>query len=463
MFKNGGTLMVKNGEKVYGVSKERLERLFDVGTFVELGAYTKRSADNSELEGVVCGYGAVNGALVFAFAQDSGRTKGAFGERHANKILGLYDLAIKNGAPVVAMLDSAGAVVYDGASALAAYGKVMKAVSDASGIIPQIALIDGVCGGSSAVIASMFDFVVTVDDKSNFYVNSPFVIGGDAGKSGFAAECGLSAYGAKSGAEAVDYVKSLLSVIPANNAAGVYVNETDDINRKIALDTQKYEARELCEMISDGSVFVRVYEKYAKSLCAGFAAVGGVLSGILVLKGVLDISAARAAAKLVSFCDSFSIPVVTLVDSEGLDVSLEAESAAYATELAKLAGAYASSDCAKVTVVVGKAYGAAFTLLGSKALGADIAYATEDACISVLSPEASVAFVWNDKVGEQTREELEAEWKEKCASAVDAADAGQIDDVIEASELRKRICASLSMLASKADGAPCRKHAVMPL
>ena len=180
--------------------------------------------------------------------------------------------------------------------------------------------------------------------------------------------------------------------------------------------------------------------------------------------GVLDISAARVAAKLVSFCDAFGIPVVTLVDCCGLDVSREAEDASYASELSRMALAYASSECAKVTVVLGKAYGSAFTLMGSKALGADLAYALDSACISVLSPEASVAFIWNDMVGaEKSRAELEAEWKEKCASAQDAADCGEIDDVIESADLRRRICAALSMLAYKADGVPARKHTVMPL
>ena len=178
---------------------------------------------------------------------------------------------------------------------------------------------------------------------------------------------------------------------------------------------------------------------------------------------MLDINAARVAAKMVSFCDSFGIPVVTLVDSKGLDVSMETESAPYASELSRLAMAYTSSENAKVTVVIGKAYGAAFTLLGSKSVGADLSYALEGACISVLSPEASVAFVWNSKVAEQSREELEKEWKEKCASAAEACYSGEIDDIVAPEELRQRICAGLSMLASKAEGMPVRRHANMPL
>lgn len=458
--------MIQNDEKVYGVSKERLESLFDVGTFVELGAYTKRPTSENDFESVVCGYGAVNGRLVFAFAQDSGRTKGAFGERHAKKIADMYKLALKNGATVVGMFDSAGAVVYDGAEALAAYGRFMRCVSEASGIIPQIAIINGVCGGSSAVVASMFDFTVTIKDKSKLYVNSPFVVGEKAGKSEFVAENGLSASEAQSEAEAVDYVKELIGAIPSNNEEGAVMGESDDdINRVVDFDASGYKAEELAALVSDGSAFVRVYEKYAKGACIGFARFGGICAGVIASAngGAIDIKTARAMAKMVSFCDSFGIPVVNLVDSSGFDVSIEAESAAYASELSKLAMAYASSSNAKVSVVVGKAYGAAFTLLGSKALGADLAYALPDACISVLSPEASVAFVWNDKVGEKSREELQSEWKEKCASARDAADAGEIDDIIEGSELRKRICSALYMLAYKADSAPSRKHAVMPL
>ena len=454
--------MVQHDDKVYGVSKERIESLFDAGTFVELGAYTKRTQSEDEYESVVCGYGAVSGKLVFAFAQDSGRTKGAFGERHAKKIAGMYDLAIKNGAPVVGMFDSAGAVVYDGAAALAAYGRFMKCISNASGIIPQIALVNGVCSGSSAVAASMFDFAVTIKDKSKLYVNSPFVVG----EAFDASATGLSAAECDSEAAAYAFVRELVAALPQNNAEGVVSAEAfDDINRAVSFDAGT-SAAELVAQIADNGKYVRVYEKYAKNLFAGFASFGGVTAAVVAsdAEGTLDISAARVAAKMLSFCDSFGIPVVTLVDSCGLDASADAEGAAYASELSRLAMAYTSSECAKVTVVIGKAYGAAFTLLGSKAVGADLAYALPEACISVLSPEAYVAFVWNDKVGaEKSRAEVEAEWREKCASAQDAADCGEIDDVIEASDLRKRICAALFMLAYKAEGTPSRKHTVMPL
>ena len=459
--------MANKDEKVYGSSQEKLALLFDAGSFVELGAYTKRAGTSNEFESVVCGYGAVDGALTFAFIQDSGRTRGAFGEQHAKKIANLYSLAVKNGAPVIGVFDSAGAVVYDGAGALSAYGSFMKTVSDASGVIPQIAVIDGVCGGSSAVVASMFDLTVTVKDQSCLYVNAPFVVGKTAGTAEFAATNGLSAYTAASSAEAIAFARSLVRLLPQNNADGVSVETADDLNRKMSFDPTSYEAAALCAELADNGTFVRLYESYTDKAVLGLAAIGGTVAGVIASepakKGILDIRTARAASKLISFCDAFGIPVVTLVDSEGLDVSIEAESASYASELARLAMAYTTSDNAKITVVIGKAYGAAFTLLGSKAVGADLAYALEDATVSVLSPEASVAFAWNDRVGEKTREELEAEWKEAYASAKAAADLGAIDDVIEPAELRKRICAGLLMLSAKAEGTPARRHASLPL
>ena len=453
--------MVQIDEKVYGQSKARIEQLFDAATFVELGAYTKRSGGDC-FEGVLCGYGAINGRLAFAFSQDSSRAKGAFSERHFKKIENLYSLAIKNGAPIIGIFDSAGAVVYDGAEALAAYGRFMKCVSDASGIVPQIAIIDGVCGGSSAVVAAMFDVTVTVKGASKLFVNSPFTVGeSDASASG------LSAYEAEGEDDAFGFARKLVTILPSNNADGAFNENGDDMNRAVSFDTSAYKAEELIRTIADNGDFTRLYASYVDNAVLGFASFGGVTVGVVASnpekKGVIDIKTARAMAKLISFCDSLAIPVLTLVDSIGLDVSLEAEKASYASELARLAYAYTTSNNAKVTVVIGKAYGASFSLLGSKAVGADIAYALDSAAISVLSPEASVAFVWNDKVGEQSREELEAEWKEKCASASEACYKGELDDVIGSDELRARICAAFSMLASKAEGTPTRRHANMPL
>jgi len=434
-----------------------------------LGAFTKRNNEADAPVGVVCGYGAVNGNLVFAFSQDSTRKKGAFDEKQSKKITDMYSLALKNGAPVVGIFDSMGAVVYDGAAALAAYGKFMKCVSDASGIIPQIAVIDGVCAGSAATVASMFDFAVTIKDVSKLYVNAPFVVGDELKDADFAAKNGTAALCAESEADAFAFVKTLLSLLPANNSEGAYTGVVaDDLNREVAFDPAAYKADDLVGMVADNRVFLKLYGDYCDTASVGFATFGGILACVIASdtekKGIINIKAARTIAKAISFCDSFNIPVINLVNSEGLDVSLEAEYAAYSSELARLATVSATASCARISVVVGKAYGAAFTLLTSKSLGADIVYALPEACISVLSPEASVAFVWNDKINESTsREDVEKDWKDKFASADAACELGEVDDIIEPAELRKRICSALMMLAYKTEKTPERKHTILPL
>ncbi len=453
-------------EKVMTVGSQKIAALFDVGTFVEMGAYVKRA--DGDLTGVVCGYGAIGGKLVYAFAQDSDRKKGAFDALQAEKIATLYGMAMKNGAPVVGMFDSAGAVVCDGASALSAYGRLLKVVSDASGVIQQIALISGVCAGMAATVASMFDLVVTVKDTSQLFVNAPFLVGKEVGSAEYATQSGLSSVLAENEADAMQKILTLIDLLPSNNADGVVAEDiTDDVNRTVALDGLCGKA--LVSTLVDAGAFLEVGVGYADEICTGFARFGGVACGIVasnadVKQGTLTADAAKKAAKLVGFCDTFSIPVVTLIDSVGVEVSAEAEQNALAAQLGKLAMAYASADTAKITVVTGKAYGAAFTLLGSRALGADLVYALPASEISVMAPASAVAFLWNDKITESvTRTDLETEWKETQASPEVAAADGSIDDVIDSAELRQRICSAVYMLMAKTGGAPARKHCNLPL
>ena len=320
--------MVQNNQLVYGKSKERLESIFDAGTFVELGAYSRR-VDSEEYAGVVCGYGAVGGKLVFAFSQDSARKKGAFDDKQAKKIVDLYALALKNGAPIIGLFDSFGAIVYDGVAALAAYGKVMNCVSKASGVIPQIAIVDGVCAGSMAVVASMFDFAITIKDVSKLYVNSPFVVGDDLKNNDFATKNGASVYCADDEASAFLYAKSLIDILPSNNNEGAFVGDVaDDLNRAVDI-SENYTTDELISKIADNTKSIKLYADYSNNTSAYFTTFGGILACVIASnpenKGLIDIKSARICAKLLSFCDSFNIPVVNLVNSEGLDVSLEAE------------------------------------------------------------------------------------------------------------------------------------------
>lgn len=453
-------------EKGMTIGREKIAALFDAGTFVETGAYVKR--DGGELTGVVCGYGAIGGKLVYAFSQDSDRKKGAFDMCQAKKIAALYGMAMKNGAPVVGMFDSVGAVLCDGSTALSAYGTLLKCVSDASGVIPQIAVISGVCSGMSATVAAMFDVLVTVKEKSELFVNAPFTVGKEIGTACAVAKNGLASVEAESDEDANAKVAKLVAMLPANNAEGVVAEEiTDDINRRVDLAGKTGKA--LIETLADAGNLVEIGGEYASEMRTAICSFGGVTCGVVAndadeKDGVLTVEGVKKAARLIAFCDSFSIPVVTLVNSKGIEVSKDAENAPLAAQLGKLAMAYASADTAKITAVVGKAYGAAFTLMGSKALGADMVYAVDGAEISVMDPASAVAFLWNDRITpEVSRSDLESEWKETEASAEAAAADGSVDDVVDAAELRQRICSAVYMLLMKNEGTPTRKHCNLPL
>ena len=452
-------------EKGTTVGCAKIAALFDAGTFVETGAFMKRGND---LTGVVCGYGAVNGKLVYAFAQDSDRKKGAIDALQAEKIAMLYSMAQKNGAPVVGMFDSIGATVADGASVLSAYGKLLGVVSDASGIIPQIAIINGVCAGMAATVAAMFDVVVTIKGQSELYVNAPFLAGKEIGTADYTSLNGLSSIAAENEGDAIAKAIKLVSMLPSNCEEGVTIEEiTDDINRTVAVEGLS--GKNLAEALCDAGSFLALGEAYATEMVTGMATFGGVTCGVVandaaVNGGVITCDGAKKAAKLVSFCDSFSIPVITLVDSLGVATGAEAEGAPLAAQLGKLAMAYATADTAKIGVVCGKAYGAAFTLMGSKALGADMVYALPTSEISVMAPESAVAFLWNDKITADTsRSDLVAKWTQECASPEAAAADGSIDDVVASLELRQRICAAVYMLMMKNAGTPARKHCNLPL
>lgn len=443
-----------------GEGNRRAEAFFDAGTFVEIGAHLRRSGDSAEFEGVVTGYGAVDGKLVFAFFQDNGRKKGAIDALYARKIAQIYSLAVKNGAPIVGVLDSAGASIYDGAASMAAYGVWMKSVADASGVIPQITVIDGVCAGSAAMVAAMSDFVVRVKESAEIYLNPSYEEEQTAPETD-----GLVATTAEDEAAAFASVRTLLSLLPANNAEGTVVLESsDDPNRAIQWNNADLAAS--LKALADGGEYYELYADYGKGVSTGFLALAGVVCGVIAGNsaengGAIGTEEARKASKLISFCDAFGLPIVNLVDSVGL----KNESApAMVQELAKLAGAYANADCPVVTAVVGKAYGAGFTLTGAKALGADVVFALPDASISLLSPASSVAFLWNDRVSEDvSRESLEKEWQDAYASPAEAACRGEVDDVIAPEELRARLAAAVSMLISKADGTPSRRHPTLPL
>lgn len=449
-------------EKQETKGRAEMLALFDAGTFVETGAFVRRAGDGEPYDAVLTGYGSVGGKLAFAFVQDSDRKAGALDAVGADKIEKMYEQALRVGAPVIGVFDSAGAVVYDGAPALTAYGRVMKCVSAASGIIPQIALVEGICTGMASVIASMFDLTVTVKGVSEIAYHSGAAKGED--KTPYAENCGLCAINCKDEASAVASVRGLVTLLPRNNRDVSDVEPTDDPARPVAAD--ELTGLALVKALADNGMVMDLYEAFAPEMTTALCAIGGRTCGVIatdvsVNDGCLTPKGARKAAHLVSFCDAFSIPVVTLVDSAGIDNSAPREPA---PAFGKLAKAYVTATTAKVSVVVGNAYGAAFTLLGSRALGADLALALPETVISVLPPEKAVAFLVNDQItADKPREAVEAEWMETVASPVAAAESGDIDDIVPAAELRARLSSALYMLAEKADTTPDRKHGVPTL
>ncbi|MBR2460849.1 MAG: hypothetical protein IKB34_06445, partial [Clostridia bacterium] len=330
-------------------AREIISGLFDNGTFAEIGSYVRRattSADNGagcEFEGVITGYGAIGGRLTFAFVQDASRMKGAFGEVHARKICALYEQASKSGAPVIGVFDSSGAKIEEGVAAVAAYSKVMKKAAEASGYIPQIAVVNGVCAGNAAAFAGMFDFVVAKQDSA-MYVSSPFLLGNKASGIAGAARNGSVDILCENTDELVLKTKELLSYLPQNADDEAYDESTDDLNRLtpelegvLGTDT-----RAVIAAVADSGRFMEVCKDYAPEMICGFAFIGGNSCGIVandcgIDSGAITPSAADKASGFVNLCGSYGIPVVTLVDSVGIRASAENEDAGYASSLASLA------------------------------------------------------------------------------------------------------------------------------
>ena len=448
--------------------RNQLALMFDANTFVELGAYTKRGSSDFlnteksvEFESVICGYGAIDGKLAFVFAEDASRMGGAIDERHAKKITDLYKLALDNGAAVIGIFNSNGADIFSGTSALSAYGKIMSVVAKASGVIPQIAFVTGKCIGSMATVAAMFDIVVK-ESSAELYATTPALVGVKD------AQDAIIAYSAES-SRCTAYIRSLVSYLPENSSVAVSSDMcSDNLNRKLGDLDFAGDAIAMISAISDNALFYEYSKDYAPELTVAFTTIGGVKCGVVassysINEGRISAAAARKAARFISFCNSFSLPIVTLVDSVGLAIDKDNESALFSSELAKLAFAYAGATVPMITVITGHAIGASFVLLGSKSLGADIVYAIDNSEIGALSAEAGVAFAWDKYITEEnTRANLIADWKANIASPAHAAESGDIDDIISTNELRLRICSALLMLSAKGSAA-VNGRKVLPL
>ncbi len=428
-------------------ARDRMALIFDEGTFVEVGAYIGRKrteldteADDS-FEPVITGYGAVNGELVYAFSQDYSRLHGALGEMHAKKIVKIIEMAETADAPLIGVFDSAGAKILEGVDALAGYGSIMSALTVD---IPKIAVVSGTCGGASAVLAEMFDLVVAAEKTAKIF-SAP----SGAKADGIAASSELYDIVCEDDAAALALARKLIAYCGKEGMACA-----DDINRLVALDgilaKEAYPVRDLINTVLDAGSFTELSAHRANSMVTGLASLNGepvvvVANNPEHKDGALCPCGVKKAIKALDLAFALEVPIITFVDSIGVADCKETEEKGLARLLAELAKAYACIGYLAVTVVIGKAYGTAYTVMGSKSLTNSTALALDRAKISALSPESAVAFL--DQVKDESKhKKTAAQWAARYASPLEAAKSGHIDDIIDSEELRQRIGAAIAVL-----------------
>lgn len=478
-------------------ARERISELLDEGSFVEVDAFVKHRCTEFEpaeapAEGVVTGYGTVDGRLVFVYSQDFTVIGGSLGEMHAKKICKILDMAAKMGAPVVAVSDSGGARIQEGVNALAGYGEIFRRKVMNSGVIPQIEAVMGPCAGAAALGASLSDFVIMTEKTAAMFVNGASVIQGATGKSitneelggaeAHAAKSGIVSLKASNDREGIADIKRLLSYLPSNNLEEAPLLAcTDDINRiseklmTIVPDSaeEAYDIRNIIAEIADNGEFFEISADFAKNMVTGFIRMSGMTVGVAanqpaVSKGMLDTDGADKAAKLVRVCDSFNIPVLTFTDTPGFIPETEQEQRGMAKCGARLLYAFAEATVPKINVIVGKAYGSAYAAMNSKNLGADMVYAWPTAEISVMAPEGAANLLFGAELAESSnpiedRKTKIEEYRSTAANPYAAAAEGYVDDIIEPDSTRPRIIAALELLASKRETRPAKKHGNMPV
>lgn len=477
-------------------ARERIEKLLDPGTFRELQPYVlTRNPEMGEPisgDGVVTGYGQIDGRIVFVFAQDFTSYGGSVGEAHAAKICRLQDLALSNGAPLIGLLDSGGARIQDGVLSLAGYGEIFKRNALASGVIPQISVMLGPCAGGAAYSPALTDFIIMTDKTSTMYITGPDVVKsvtgevidheGLGGATAHTTASGVAHFMAGSEAESLALVRRLLSYLPSNNVetppfadCGDDPNRTDArLNTIVPLDPNvPYEMHEVLQSVVDRGSFLEVHAGWAQNVIVGFARLGGKGVGIvaqqpMMMAGSLDINASDKIARFVRFCDAFNLPLVTFVDSPGFLPGVAQEHGGIIRHGAKALFAYIEATVPKISIVTRKAYGGAYLVMSSKSIGADLHLAWPSAEIAVMGPEGAVNIVYRKEIAQAVdkaaaREQLVQEYRDKFANPYRAAEYGIIDDVIEPAQTRPVLIAALAMLREQIRQNPPRKHGVMPV
>mgnify|MGYP000065516287 FL=1 len=428
-------------------ARARMDIIFDEGTFAEVGAFIGGDSDEDFCP-VVTGYGSIDGLLVFSFSQDYSRLHGAMGKAHAKKICKIIEMALEVNAPVIGVFDSAGAKIDEGSDALNACGEVISSLAFSKGMIPTIAVVAGPCGGAGAVAASLCDVIIVAEKTGSLYmVPSSMLEDKTLGKPEKLAETGVSAITAEDDASACLAARAICRYFTPEMIT------TDDGNRAFdssVFENPKYDVHSVIENLFDAGSFTELFAKRAPQMTVGLASMNGRVCGVIANNpsfkdGKMCPGACEKAVKLIKLCRTIDVPVVTLVDGVGVGTTDKIEIGGVAGKLAELAMAY-SASARKVTVITGEAYGTAYSVLGSKALGADFVLALDRAKISPMNPVSAVEFL-GEVYDESKVDEIAAKWADENASPLEAAKKGYVDDIIEASELRARVASALEMFA----------------
>ncbi len=430
------------------LAKERIASLFDGGVFTELDRFGNES--------VVTGYGMINGAPCYAFSQNVEADGGAMCSAQAEKIEKVYSLAEKTGYPVIGIFDSNGGKLTDGMTSSNAYARLIAASGRISGVVPQIAVISGVCAASAAIWAQCSDIVI-MSEKAEMFVTSPYILGDNIVTSNAAAKNGAAHLVS---ADAVEAARDIIAYLPSNNISAA--SEADCIPAVGSFDTD--DASAAIHAVADEGSSTELRAEFGKNAAVAFARVAGLSVGVTAVYGDITSDDCVKLASFIGLCDAFSIPVVTLVNSKGFAADCEAEANGIAKNAAMLTKAYSNATTAKLSIITGNAFGAAFTALAGKSSGADIVFALENAVISPLAPEAASAIVYNERIldGEDKKTVL-ADYISNYACAEAAAKLGLIDDVVNASDATSKVISALDMLASKRVSILDKKHVVLSL
>ena len=465
---------------------KRIMELLDAGSFVEIGgAVTARTTDfnmkekETPADGVITGYGVIDGNLVYVYSQDASVLKGAIGEMHAKKIVNIYDMAMKMGAPVIGLVDCAGLRLQEATDALNAFGELYMKQTLASGVIPQITAIFGTCGGGLAVVPALTDFTFMEESKGKLFINSPNAIPGneiskcDTSSAVFQSENTGLIDDIGTEEDILADIRTLITMLPCNNEENVSYDEcTDDLNRVCAdIENAVEDTAIALSEISDNHIFFETKKQYAKDMVTGFIRLNGMTVGAVANRskvyneeaevvaefdGSLSAAGAEKAAEFVDFCDAFNIPVLTLTNVSGFAASMCAEKR-LAKASAKLTYAFANATVPKVNVIIGKAFGSAYVTMNSKAVGADMVYAWPTAEIGMMDAKLAAKIMYADADAETLKEKA-AEYQELQGSPLSAARRGYVDTIIQPGDTRKYVIGAFEMLFTKREERPMKKH-----